>query len=122
MRLIKILPDYSLKLVGFNDDDVPIPRISEGEKMILMYSVMHGLLRISKSKLPLIIDSPMGRMDSKHVSNLIKHLYPVIGNQVIILSHDREITASAAPQLDSVVSRKYLLTRGTPKIVEGYFE
>lgn len=122
VKIVKILPDYSLKLVGFDNDDVPIPRISEGEKMILMYSVMYGLLNISESKLPLIIDSPMGRMDSKHVSNLVKHLYPVIGNQVIILSHDREITASTVPLLDSVVSHKYLLTREIPKIREGYFE
>ena len=122
VKYIHLQPDYSLKLSGFDDTTVSVQFISEGEKGILMYSVMYGLLNISKSKLPLIIDSPLGRMDSEHVNNLIKHLYPVFGNQVIILSHDREITASSLPLLNSVLSKTFLLKNDYPKVNSGYFE
>ena len=87
-----------------------------------MYSVMYGLLNISNSKLPLIIDSPLGRMDSEHVDHLIKYLYPIFGNQVIILSHDREITVSTLPQLESVLSKTFILKNQYPKVNLGYFE
>ena len=122
VKTIKIMPNYSLKLIGYDGIDVNVRWISEGEKGILMYSLMFGLLNLSHSKLPLIIDSPLGRMDSEHVKKLIKHLYPKIGNQVIILSHDREITRKNLPDMTSVISRMYLLNNKSPKIVEGYFE
>lgn len=122
VKHIYIMPDYSLRLSGFDDSTVPVEFISEGEKGVLMYSVMYGLLNISESKLPLIIDSPLGRMDSDHVNNLITKLYPVFGNQVIILSHDREITSSSLHLLDSVLAKTYLLKNTYPKINPGYFE
>ena len=122
VKHIYIMPDYSLRLSGFDDSTVPVEFISEGEKGVLMYSVMYGLLNISESKLPLIIDSPLGRMDSDHVNNLITKLYPVFGNQVIILSHDREITSSSLHLLDSVLVKTYLLKNTYPKINLGYFE
>ena len=122
VKHISILPDYSLKLSGFDDSTVSVEHISEGEKGILMYSVMYGLLNISNSKLPLIIDSPLGRMDSEHVDHLIKYLYPIFGNQVIILSHDREITVSTLPQLESVLSKTFILKNQYPKVNLGYFE
>ncbi len=121
VKHISVMPDYSLKLSGFDNSIVSTKYISEGEKGILMYSVMYGLLNISSSKLPLIIDSPLGRMDSAHVNNLISKLYPVFGNQVIILSHDREITPDVLPKLKSVLSKTYLLSNDYPKITEGYF-
>lgn len=122
VKYISILPDYSLKLTGFDNSIVLVRFISEGEKGILMYAIMYALLNISKSKLPLIIDSPLGRMDSEHVGNLVSKLYPVFGNQVFILSHDREITHDMLPQLDSVLSKTFLLSNDYPKVNEGYFE
>ena len=122
VKQISVLPDYSLKLTGFDNSTVLIKLISEGEKGILMYSVMYGLLNLSFSKLPLIIDSPLGRMDSEHVGNLVSKLYPVFGNQVFILSHDREITSDMLPQLSLVLSKTFLLRNDYPKVVKGYFE
>lgn len=122
VKHISITDDYHLILRGYENNIIDTEWISEGEKGILMYSVVYALIRLSKSKLPVIIDSPLGRMDSIHVKNLITELYPKIGNQVIILSHDREITKEVEPLLEPIVSKKYLLTRGYPKIQEGYFE
>ncbi len=122
VKQISILPDYSLKLTGFDNSIVLVKFISEGEKGILMYSVMYALLNLSTSKLPLIIDSPLGRMDSKHVGNLVSKLYPVFGNQVFILSHDREITHDMLPKLDSVLSKTFLLSNDYPKVTQVYFE
>ena len=122
VKHISITDNYQLILRGYENNIIDTEWISEGEKGILMYSVVYALIGLSKSKLPVIIDSPLGRMDSIHVKNLISKLYPKIGSQVIILSHDREITKEVEPMLEPIVSKKYLLTRGYPKIQEGYFE
>lgn len=122
VKIIHVNEDYSLRLEGFDGSNVDVEWISEGEKGILMYSVMFALTSLSKSKLPVIVDSPLGRMDSIHVRNLITHLYPRIGNQVIILSHDREITKDILPIISPIISKSYLLSRKEPKVHEGYFE
>ena len=87
-----------------------------------MYSIMYGIIQLTESKLPLVIDSPLGRMDSIHVKNLISELYPKIGSQVIILSHDREISRENYPLIEPVISKSYVLCNKPPKVKEGYFK
>ena len=122
VKKIKVDHNMSLHLVGTDKKEVGIEWISEGEKGILMYSIMYGLVKLSEQKIPLIVDSPLGKMDSEHVKKIVSFLYPDIGNQIILLSHDREITKDVVPMLDPIISRKYTLMEKTPKIKEGYFE
>lgn len=123
VKRIEITSDCLVNLRSYEDDIVSTSGISEGEKGILMYSLIFGLHTLSKSKLPLIIDSPLGRMDSVHVGNLMREFYPHIGQQAIILSHDREITKSGLGQMESVLARTYTIRKDeVPKVVEGYFE
>ena len=42
----------------------------------------------------MIIDTPLGRLDSKHRDKLIEHYFPEASHQVIILSTDTEIDES----------------------------
>ena len=120
---VELTEDFNISMIGFDGTPINYHLISEGEKGILMYSIMYALVSLAKSNLPLIIDSPLGKMDSIHVDHLMSHLYPNIGNQVIILSHDREITPALVPKLDPVISKKYRLNpSGQPRVVEGYFE
>ena len=120
---VELTEDFNISMIGFDGTPINYRLISEGEKGILMYSIMYALVSLAKFNLPLIIDSPLGKMDSIHVDHLMSHLYPNMGNQVIILSHDREITPALVPKLDPVISKKYRLNpTGHPRIVEGYFE
>ena len=120
---VELKEDFNISMIGFDGTPINYRLISEGEKGILMYSIMYALVSLAKFNLPLIIDSPLGKMDSIHVDHLMSYLYPNMGNQVIILSHDREITPALVPKLDPVISKKYRLNPvGQPRIVEGYFE
>ena len=119
---IKIDRDMRIHLRGSSKKSISVEWISEGEKSILMYSIMYGLVKLSKKKMPLIIDSPLGKMDSTHVEKIVSNLYPSLGNQVILLSHDREVTWEVIPLLEPIISRKYLLTENKIKIKEGYFK
>lgn len=122
VKEITVTEDYELTLWDYDDNKVDTNDISEGEKGILMYSVVYGLTRISDTKMPLIIDSPLGRMDSYHVKNLIERYFPVISNQTIILSHDREIDHKNYELIRDSLSRSYTLTNDTTnKVKDGYF-
>ncbi len=76
-----------------SSDEKVIPResLSAGEKQLLVISILWALTICSKQKLPVIIDTPLSRMDSLHRTALITTYFPNAGEQTIILSTDSEI-------------------------------
>lgn len=76
-----------------SDDDSEIPRgsLSAGEKQLMVISILWALALCSKKKLPVIIDTPLSRLDSMHRTSLITTYFPNAGEQMIILSTDSEI-------------------------------
>ena len=123
VKEIRISDAFDLELISFEDREINKEFISEGEKGILMYSVVYGLHSLSSMKFPMIIDSPLGRMDTLHVNNLASKLFPSVSEQVILLSHDREVIGENHQLIKNNVSREYLITKfGIPKVTEGYFE
>jgi DNA sulfur modification protein DndD len=54
-------------------------------------SLLWGLAQTSQLDLPIIIDTPLSRLDSVHRDNIVNNYFPNAANQVIILSTDTEI-------------------------------
>ena len=57
----------------------------------MVISLLWALAICSKKELPVIIDTPLSRMDSNHRVSLITTYFPQAGKQTIILSTDSEI-------------------------------
>lgn len=72
---------------------VPKESLSAGEKQLMVISLLWALAICSKKKLPVIIDTPLSRMDSNHRISLITTYFPQASDQTIILSTDSEIDA-----------------------------
>lgn len=70
---------------------VPKESLSAGEKQLMVISLLWALAICSKKKLPVIIDTPLSRMDSNHRVSLITTYFPQASDQTIILSTDSEI-------------------------------
>ena len=71
--------------------EVPRDSLSAGEKQLMVISILWALSICSKKKLPVIIDTPLSRLDSLHRTALITTYFPNAGEQTIILSTDSEI-------------------------------
>lgn len=123
VKEIKIAPDtFSTTLIDFDGGIVNKDIISAGEKEIYALSVLWGLAKISNKKLPIIIDSPLAKLDNSHVNKIIENFFPNAGNQVIILSHDRELDINSYRRLKPYLNRVYRLTMDQEnKIIKGYF-
>ena len=65
--------------------------LSAGEKEVFAVSLLWGLAQTSQLKLPIIIDTPLSRLDSTHRDNIVNNYFPNAGEQVVILSTDTEI-------------------------------
>ena len=118
---------FSLSLYDLSGEPVPKHRLSAGEKQLLAIAFLWGLARISGRKLPVAIDTPLGRLDSSHRVNLVERYFPSASHQVILLSTDTEIGEVEVKQLRSsnAIAREYLLKYNPSKrqtIIEpGYF-
>jgi DNA sulfur modification protein DndD len=56
-----------------------------------------------------IIDTPLGRLDSDHRRNLIENYFPNAGHQVILLSTDTEVDEELYNTLQPHISHCYHL-------------
>jgi DNA sulfur modification protein DndD len=79
--------------------------LSAGEKQIYAISVLWALARVSGRPLPMIIDTPLARLDRDHRSLLGQQYFPHASHQVIILSTDSEIDAEFIPLLGDSIAR-----------------
>lgn len=81
----------NVKYVSGNGLEVGRDSLSAGEQQLMVISILWALAICSKKKLPVIIDTPLSRLDSLHRAALIKTYFPNAGEQTIILSTDSEI-------------------------------
>ena len=123
---IKINPD-SFEVVLIDDEGVILRKedLSAGEKQIFAISILEALARTSGRSLPVVIDTPLGRLDSVHRKKLVENYFPKTSHQVIILSTDTEIDYAFYEGLQGSISHSYHLvynpeTRST-QAEEGYF-
>jgi len=118
---------FSLSLYDLGGKPVPKHRLSAGEKQLLAIAFLWGLARVSGRNLPVAIDTPLGRLDSSHRTNLVERYFPGASHQVILLSTDTEIGEVEIEQLrqQDAIAREYLLKYNSSErqtIIEpGYF-
>lgn len=82
---------YEIIIMDRNGQEIKKSGLSAGEKEVFALALLWGLAQTSELKLPIIIDTPLSRLDSTHRDNIVRNYFPNAGEQVIILSTDTEI-------------------------------
>ena len=125
-RFIIDKESYLISALNSKGNEIPLRDLSAGEGQILAISILWSLSEVSNIKIPVIIDTPLGRLDSKHRNQLITKYFPEASLQTIILSTDEEIIGKYYKSIKSYVGAEYLC-KEHPKdssagvIVKGYF-
>lgn len=100
-------------------------QLSAGEQQMFAISIVWALALSSGYKAPVIIDTPMARLDSAHRTNFVTKYLPAASSQVMVLSTDEEIYGRYLDLVrDKVVDYYTLLYREEEQctsIVHGYF-
>lgn len=117
---------FAVNLQHTNGKTLDRHQLSAGEKQIYATAMLEALGKCSGKRLPIIIDTPLGRLDSEHRQRIIDHYFPTASHQVVLLSTDTEIAPSnSSAKFNDAVSRKYEMrygtTTGSTTIAEGYF-
>jgi len=123
---VRINPeDFKIELIDKLGNIVNKKRISSGEKQIYAFSMLESLGKVSGRALPFIVDTPLGRLDSKHRTRLVENFFPKIGQQVIVLSTDTEVDSefydALAPHIGQSYEIVYNESEGSSSLDSGYF-
>lgn len=126
LRKIAIDPkDFSVTFFDRQNRSMPKAHLSAGEKQIYAISMLWALAAISGRPLPMIIDTPLARLDSDHREILVKQYFPAASHQVIILSTDTEVDQSYFSQLRKNIATTYrldfVMEENCTSIQPGYF-
>ena len=122
---VRICPDtLILAVADRRGEPISSSRLSAGERQLLATSILWGLAKASGRPLPVVIDTPLGRLDASHRHNLIEHYFPNASHQVILLSTDEEIDGAYYHKLKPSLGGEYEIfydeERGGSAIRTGY--
>lgn len=123
---VKIDPEtHTVALTGVDGHSLPARNLSAGERQLLAVALLWGLARAAGQPLPVVIDTPLGRLDGSHRGHLLDRYFPQASHQVVLLSTDTEIDEEAFARIASKVGRSYHLefdpdTNAT-YVEDGYF-
>jgi DNA sulfur modification protein DndD len=102
-----------------------VERLSAGERQLFAVAILWGLSRVANREVPLVVDTPLGRLDTYHREQLSTNYFPHAARQVVILSTDEEFDAALYEKIEDYVSRSYLIEFGdadrASTIKPGYF-
>ncbi|MEH6621160.1 MAG: DNA sulfur modification protein DndD [Dietzia maris] len=123
---VQIDPEtHTVSLTGVDEHPLPARNLSAGERQLLAVALLWGLARAAGQPLPVVIDTPLGRLDGSHRGHLLDRYFPQASHQVVLLSTDTEIDEEAFARIAPKVGRSYHLefdreTNATT-VEDGYF-
>lgn len=123
---LRIDPEsFQLSLYDRDEKLISPDRLSAGERQLLAVAMLWGLARVSGRQLPTIIDTPLGRLDSRHRRLLAERYFPEASHQVLLLSTDEEIDEALLEVIHPAVGHCYELryddSAGSTSVLDGYF-
>ncbi|MFF3060183.1 DNA sulfur modification protein DndD [Streptomyces sp. NPDC057909] len=116
---------FTLTLSDADGEPIDPGRLSAGERQLLAVSLLWGLVKVAGNRLPTVIDTPLGRLDSRHREHLVDRYFPKASHQVLLLSTDEEIDEHLQHSLHKSIAHTYTLvhddTTFTTSVVPGYW-
>lgn len=123
---VQIDPEtHTVTLTGVDGHTLPATDLSAGERQLLAVALLWGLARAAGQPLPVVIDTPLGRLDGSHREHLLDRYFPQASHQVVLLSTDTEIDQEAFARIAPRVGRSYHLkfdpATNATYVEDGYF-
>lgn len=110
---IEVDEDFGLTYRGRDGHEVGMANISAGMKQLAAHALQWALKDVSRFSAPVILDSPLARLDRGHQGNVITHFYPRIAEQVFVLPTDSEIDREKYRLLEPHIGVEFRLQNTT---------
>ena len=115
---------FDINLLSSSDTDLSALEQSAGQKEILAFALIASIIELSDKQLPMLIDTPLARLDSIHRDNILTKFFPYVGQQVIVLATDAEVGFEQYRRLSPHLASEHHLridsATGQTAMREGY--
>lgn len=112
---VEINEHFELAYKDVQGNTIGMSTVSAGMKQLSATVLLWALKETSGRDIPVIIDTPMGRIDRLHQNNLLENYYPAVAKQVILLPTDSELDREKYHQLKPFICQEYRLSNPTGK-------
>ena len=124
---IKIESDtLDVIILDIDGNELLKTQLSAGEQQMFAVAVVWALAITSGYKAPVVVDTPMARLDSAHRTNFVTKYLPEASSQVVVLSTDEEIYGQYLDEIRDKIIDCYTLVydenEQCTSVVRGYFE
>lgn len=93
---------------------------SAGAEQVVALSLIGGLNRSATRTAPVVMDTPFGRLDTKHRENILRFV-PTLAGQVVMLVQSGELDRSRdLTHLEGAIGREFRIARDGP--TQSHFE
>lgn len=127
LQEVRINDEGDVELSSPDGRDLRQYDLSAGEKQIFTQALFSAIAEVSQKSFPLVIDTPLGRLDEDHRLNVLKHITNRRG-QVILISTDTEVVGQYLEAVRSKVGKFYVIRNKVEGGIarswseEGYFQ
>ncbi len=107
VKRIEIAPDCTVKMLGDKDRDLRTMDASAGEEQIFALALIAAIAKVSGTRVPIVMDTPLARLDTDHRSRVLRYFAAQAGEQVIFLSQPDEVHGSYLRVVNDRVCKAY---------------
>jgi len=129
VRKIEIDAACNVRLLGDRNRDIREMDSSAGEEQIFALALIGAIAQVSGISVPIVMDTPLARLDTDHRTNVLRYFAAQSSEQVIFLSQPDEINGDYLAAIQGRVAKSYHIDFeelgngvGVAKVREGYFK
>jgi DNA sulfur modification protein DndD len=104
---------YTLSFHDAQGQSIGRASLSSGLKQLAATALMWAMKEVSDFQMPVVIDTPLGRIDLENQENMLRNYYPNLAHQVIILPTNAEIDKAKFPWIADHVGVQYRIVNET---------
>lgn len=101
--------DFALTYLNSNGEPIGMANISAGMKQLAAQALLWALAEAAAKPIPIVIDTPLARIDREHQENLLQRYYPRAAKQVILLPTNSEIDRNKYQIIRPFVRKEFRL-------------
>jgi len=109
VRGVSLSDQFSITYLDEDGDDVARHSLSAGMRQLAAMAMLWALKDEANRPLPVVIDTPLGRIDSENRNLLMDEYFPNAGNPLILLPTNSEIGSEGYDQLVEHVAKRYVI-------------
>lgn len=111
--------DFNINVYDKDSRAMEILSSSSGQKQVIATALIWGISEYISEEIPMIIDTPLGRLDEKNQSLILNQFYPNASPQVLILPTPSELRHEGFKNLENDISQIFTLSnKGSATTIE----